>query len=889
MVADIKSMPFLPDAHKIVLTPDRYTLLIERALFGGGGALDTEALTLSRLWRRVCGGGTAVSKEGCIMLMSRAIAAVQSKLVYYKRAAQYADFANEAYAALNQLKSSNTSPDRLTASGITAAKLSDLQLVQAEYDRLKGNLIDAPDKLNALIAAADSELICKSHFFAVGFAEPTALNTRVFEALSKHAKSFTVYAAELPDELSRPIYEYSAPNAVTQYKAVAARIRDYAVNGGKYGDVAVVTTAPRALLRILREYDIPYYSEVKTPLYLTPPFAAINCLYRMKTQADTDALIELCKNPYTGISGSDAELLQSIVKSTGVTRGFRFDGLPQAAEAARVAALEALKLFDGNFTDAVNAVAEQFGFADRAREFLGESDCVTPLIGLAELVKNYGSGDFNRDAEMFFAAAHEVNVNSLPRRRDCVTVCSPASLRLSAVKRLYITDFNEGVLPEITTDSGLITDAEIESFGGAVSPSVKEQNKRNKRELLGVIANAEYVFATYSTSGMARRAAFIDECGTPVQSDYTTEAQRLKTETRPNAIAFFACTKAAARELAALNATSYGRELYAAAGRLKHEAAPFVPSVALPVLSKISVSELNDWFKCPYKRFLRFTVGVSERVTSELSAPDFGLALHSFMKRFTDGGMDTSAKNIEESLDAAIAENDLKVNAKTRSKFIDSASEFARLTKAQIFAGGYRPQVTELPFGGEIALGKNDVRLSGVIDRVDECGTSARIIDYKTGSKSFNLKNVYSGEDLQLPLYAAVVRKSKRVTGMFYVTAKGKYGGGDCRLSGCFIRDAACAAEYDYSLVSGAPSEIIKAQLNGDKFVRPTVNVMPEDEFDAMIDGAVKTAALGVDEMQDGYIARVPTETACAYCAYTGVCLNKKSIRAVKPEGGDDV
>ena len=49
----IKARRFAPDEYHIVLTPDRYTQSVERALFAGGGAIDCEALTLSRLLRRM--------------------------------------------------------------------------------------------------------------------------------------------------------------------------------------------------------------------------------------------------------------------------------------------------------------------------------------------------------------------------------------------------------------------------------------------------------------------------------------------------------------------------------------------------------------------------------------------------------------------------------------------------------------------------------------------------------------------------------------------------------------------------------------------------------------------------------------------------------------------
>ena len=141
----LKKREFSVDEYHIVLTPDRYTLAVENALFSGGGAIDCEALTLSRLTKRVAGEGKPLSREAGVMLTARAISA--SELKYYARAAKYGDFARDVYETLLQIESSGASADSLSAVGTTKQKLTDLADIKAHYDILKGEYSDPPDRL----------------------------------------------------------------------------------------------------------------------------------------------------------------------------------------------------------------------------------------------------------------------------------------------------------------------------------------------------------------------------------------------------------------------------------------------------------------------------------------------------------------------------------------------------------------------------------------------------------------------------------------------------------------------------------------------------------------------------------------------------------------------
>ena len=80
-----------------------------------------------------------------------------------------------------------------------------------------------------------------------------------------------------------------------------------------------------------------------------------------------------------------------------------------------------------------------------------------------------------------------------------------------------------------------------------------------------------------------------------------------------------------------------------------------------------------------------------------------------------------------------------------------SKSDFAPLDfELRLGAGGELPPV-------RLSDGKNEISINGIADRVDGCLRNGklylRIIDYKTGKKSFSLSDVWYGMGMQMLLY----------------------------------------------------------------------------------------------------------------------------------------
>lgn len=903
---------FDKDEYYIVLTPDRYTLAIESALFKDapghvGGALDCEVLTVARLTRRVLGDKKTLSREGAVMLTASAVAAVEDKLVYYRRAAKYPDFARQVYEAILQLGSSCADAaqliSRLDASDADktiALKLGELALIKSEYDKLKADALDSADRLNALISAvAGSALVKNSHFFAIGYFEPTKLNDAVFSAIAGAARSFESYEAVLPDRPKAPSEVWRMSDPISQYKFIASRIREYvATENGRYGDVCVVCPEPRALRRIFNEYGIAYYADCKTALIDTPPLAALALIKRLASESalSTDRLISLCKNPFSGVDGTDADYLRDYLVGRGIE--YAPVGLEIAEPHAARAFSRAVELIGAfaaapTFADACEAAMEKADFDGIAEKLTAAvegadsdsdvllTDMIGPMRILVGLIRRYGGGA--ADATMFFSAAQSVNVNSLPHSSDRVTVVGPESLRLVACKKLFVTDFNEGKLPTVTADGGLLVDAELKRLGGAVSPTALQKNKVSRAELAAVMSNAAETVCTYSVAGGGRKSAFLSSV-CDAELDYDRELGGLRVCDDPVMIARYACVPSAAREMISRDMTVHGKSLAASLPDEKQSAAaPFSPTIDGIAHKTISVSELNDWFACPYKRFLTRSVGVGERKTLGLSAPDFGLIIHSFMERFVAeklyelDGAELAARAEEVALDI-VNGLEKRLSAADSERIVRDARDYAAENAALLRAGRFLPKLTEYRFDGNIKLGGAD--FVGVVDRVDTCGDAARIIDYKTrADKAFSEGSCRDGRDMQLPLYAAALRAENiDVSGFFYLRMRNVFDDDESPLSGLMEKSPELAKNYDEALERGMKSDILGVRLDdgGQSFVGRGGKVSEKEKFDGIISASVSTAALAVDEMDSGYIERAPTDKACEFCPYYALCENKR-------------
>ena len=216
---------------------------------------------------------------------------------------------------------------------------------------------------------------------------------------------------------------------------------------------------------------------------------------------------------------------------------------------------------------------------------------------------------------------------------------------------------------------------------------------------------------------------------------------------------------------------------------------------------RISPSQLEKYYTCRYGYFLQYVLGLKPRRRAELSADQSGTLMHWVLQMALDPhpAADNPCKALTPFLeldDEAMAGlAGLLVDEYAKRYLPEDTARFAyllsRLKKSMTGLLCYlrdeqkqscfHPAACELRIGfGEDAVpgqvyhlsDGRTVQLVGTVDRADEWveenGTRwVRVVDYKTGTKKLNLKEVYCGLDCQMLLYLFSLTRDKsgRFTG----------------------------------------------------------------------------------------------------------------------------
>jgi ATP-dependent helicase/nuclease subunit B len=190
-----------------------------------------------------------------------------------------------------------------------------------------------------------------------------------------------------------------------------------------------------------------------------------------------------------------------------------------------------------------------------------------------------------------------------------------------------------------------------------------------------------------------------------------------------------------------------------------------------------SASRLETYGSCPYRFYVESALELEVKEPPELGydALQLGLILHAIMEGAY--GQATDPANVESVLQAlgSVAEG-VFAEAPARYGFRPSPlwdveqAELSQALEETIRAlaetgEGWTPMAYERVFGMRdtppLEIGVGDVRLRGVIDRLDRNGEGRlRVIDYKTGSSHLESSELIEGRRLQLPLYALAARQT---------------------------------------------------------------------------------------------------------------------------------
>lgn len=201
---------------------------------------------------------------------------------------------------------------------------------------------------------------------------------------------------------------------------------------------------------------------------------------------------------------------------------------------------------------------------------------------------------------------------------------------------------------------------------------------------------------------------------------------------------------------------------------------PLSSSETLYAKKDFSVSEIDNFARCPYRHFIDYGLRLKGEDDFEVGNFEVGNIIHSNMEGLARdladlGPENLTEENIEELIDRnfkkALEENIDKTRlSDPKNLFTIKNIEKTGRTNSlemieQIRGGDFHIEAMEETFDRGEDYTFKEVNLPdgsyihGRIDRVDRYENFLRVIDYKTGNKVFKLVNILNGIDLQLIVY----------------------------------------------------------------------------------------------------------------------------------------
>ncbi|MDK0651520.1 helicase-exonuclease AddAB subunit AddB [Clostridium perfringens] len=348
----------------------------------------------------------------------------------------------------------------------------------------------------------------------------------------------------------------------------------------------------------------------------------------------------------------------------------------------------------------------------------------------------------------------------------------------------------------------------------------------------------------------------------------------------------------------------------------------------------LSVSRLERYAQCPFAYYIQYGLKAKDRKIYEFTAPDLGSFMHEILDEFTNEikekdlkWSDLSKENCRNIINSLV-DNQVKNN---KSSILNSSKRYSYftdrfkriLTKSvmviseQMKRSDFEIYKNELAFG--FSKDVNSIKLdlpsgesfylNGRIDRVDKLNldgeTYLRIIDYKTGSKKFDLNKFYNGLQMQLLVYLdALINNSENIVEnqampgailYFRIDDPILKSEGDLteeeiksevlkelKLEGLLLDDVKVVKAMDNTLEPGTHSLIIPANMKKAGDLGKNKALITMEQFELLRKYVNEKMVEICQNMIEGKIDIEPCKEnkniVCDYCNYSHICQFDSSL-----------
>ena len=534
-------------------------------------------------------------------------------------------------------------------------------------------------------------------------------------------------------------------------------------------------------------------------------------------------------------------------------------------------------------------------------------------------------------SQMLSTVLLETDIGKIPTSVDEVTISGAAQKIPGEHRYVYLVGAEEGKFPMRCSEKGLFSDHE-KSLLKSCGVELSDRMERGASEELYYfyraatlaserlhISYAHYNFSgdeQFPSVGIKRVRALFKNIEI---EDFERFEQKSRIEGKK--ASFEKSTSVGGNLGRALREYYEADEEYA--GKMKYMKTPLSAAgchlsaesaeLLFPGKLSASYSRLEKFIKCRFAYFCEYELKLRDNDPASFGAPDIGSFMHGVLEKtvkwIANGGEGDIAENVRQIAGEYVSEifrMPPELVPKRLAHLFDylcrSAEVFARRIKEELEVSSFRPRDFELTIGKDgdavepLRLENGDVcvELRGKIDRVDtfEDGDGklfVRVVDYKTGSKTFRVENVKLGLDTQMLLYLfSIWENGQKRYGNEPVPAAVLYAGikppqvdmkigedtalfeGTVAASGLFLKNEDVLRAME-PMLKGDYIPVKEADLGKDKS-----NLIGEGAFadlkKEVTDVILKYAA----ELKKGVACAKPMEndgtSPCEYCKMKAVC-----------------
>ena len=450
------------------------------------------------------------------------------------------------------------------------------------------------------------------------------------------------------------------------------------------------------------------------------------------------------------------------------------------------------------------ALKEQ-GLAQTAAEYAQLWELIAGALEQSAAILGDARMDLETFGKLFVHMLSAYEVGSIPLSLDRVSAGDMARMRRRHIRHLIVLGCDSDSVPQTAGEGGIFSDEDRETLRGAGLELGGTADERLDREF-ALLYNCltlpeESLHLSWCAAGgeggrampafVVKRLAAV--FGLAVETPDVAACRASAPEPALSLAAMALAGGGTATQAAALEYfRQQGREselqrLHDAArrdrGRLSRGAVRALYGDKL----RLSASRIDKLSGCRFAYFLQYGLEAKPRQAAEFSPPEFGSFLHFVLEQTAReisaaGGFAAVRRETVDALcDKYVAQYVHETLNDFREKTPRFVYLFRRLTRdvrsvvgdmvAELARGDFVPLDFELDFGDResfppvrLGQGEDSLILTGIADRVDgyvhDGRLYVRVVDYKTGKKSFSLSDVWYGMGLQMLLYLFALQRS---------------------------------------------------------------------------------------------------------------------------------